>query len=99
MLLAACCMLSTTAAAALTAQEMADKLTTAGVLAQTGVANNEQTIRILLQQCIDTLGEGDPISVTLNSVLKLLDSGSTDAVSIGALLQSAIADLDAGGGQ
>ena len=94
-LLAASCIFCSTAAAAEGLGEAMEKLRTAGVIAQTGVSGNEQTIRILLEQCMDVLGEDDPIAATLGSVLKLLDAGSTDAVSIGALLQSALTSLEA----
>ena len=83
--LAACMLLHSEAFAA----EVLPQITTALSLAQNDVAANSGTIKLLLQQCLEALEEGDPLAVTLESVICLLDTGTADGNSVVVLLESA----------
>ena len=59
-------------------------------LAELGMEQNTEAIRILLEKCLDQLEEDDPAAVTIQSILTLLDTGQADSAAVTILLKSLI---------
>ena len=89
-----CCLLGSVAAAQGNAQEVADQIRSAAALAQAGLDANADAVKAILEGCTELLGEEDPASESLSSVLFLLEQGGADSASVEVLLQSAIEDLE-----
>ncbi len=65
-------------------------------LADTDYAGNIETIKILLQQCINSVDPDDPAAATLNSVMILLDTQKADASAVTLLLKTLVDSQGAG---
>lgn len=68
------------------------QLDAAMTLTKQNFTENEGTIKILLQGCLDTLDADDPAAATLQSIIYLLEAGNADATSVTVLLESVAAD-------
>lgn len=66
------------------------QLISAAVLAEQNYASSVEAIRILVNQCIESLAPTDPLRATLQSVLLLLDSDVSSGEAVALLLRSAI---------
>ena len=71
-------------------EENTASVQTAITLCETDMEANRNTIRILLERCMESLPEGDPAAATLGSVITLLDIGASDAVSVTTLLRNLV---------
>ena len=71
------------------AADVAQNLAIAQQLAEINLESNTATIKLLLKQCIDALGPDDPVTLTLNSIVTLLDTGSANGLVTVTLLKSA----------
>ena len=60
------------------------------VLAENDMKANEDSIKILINQCLEQVDPGDPAANTLKSIVTLLDTGNADAMSVTVLLKSLI---------
>ena len=83
-------------------ESAAAQISSAALLAEQDLAANSDSIKILLQQALQQLDEGDPAAATLQSVILLLDSGNADSASVTVLLRSALdsgAETEAGGAE
>ncbi len=89
-LLAAAMCLGPAARAEAASGAIADQVNTALALTELDLDANSETVRLLLQQCVDALEEDDPVAATLRSVITLLDTGAADAASVAALLRSVV---------
>ena len=77
--------------------DVAENLVSSAVtLADQDLEGNTDSIRILLQNCVNLLEDGDPVKGTLQSVLTLLDSGTANAQAIIVLLRSVANHAPAG---
>ncbi len=83
-------------------ESAAAQISSAALLAEQDLAANSDSIKILLQQALQQLDEGDLAAATLQSVILLLDSGNADSASVTVLLRSALdsgAETEAGGAE
>ena len=97
-------LISVTVAAALTLQGMpvlaaipedtADKLEAAQALVQADFASNKDTLKYLLESCLEELGEEDAVASAIKSILALLEGADADSASIEVLLDGILAGED-----
>ena len=92
-----CCLLGSVTAAQGSAQEAADQIRSAAALVQAGLDANAEAVKVILEGCTELLGEEDPVSESLSSVLFLLEQGGADSSSVEVLLQGAIEELEGRG--
>jgi len=86
--LAAALLTSQTVMAEAIPPELTESVKAALMLTETDLEANSDSVRLLLQTCVDDLDETDPVCVTLKSILFLIDSGNADAASVAVLLKT-----------
>lgn len=69
------------------------QIETAQLLSNEGLEDYTDTIIVLLQQCIDALGEEDPDAQKLRTVIVLLETGAGNKDSVSVLLNSINGEL------
>ena len=83
-----CLQLSVNAAAL--SDESEAQIQAAIALAENDIKVYEDSIKILIRQCLEKSDPADPAANILNSILTLLDTGNADAMSVTVLLKSLI---------
>lgn len=65
-----------------------DRVSAALALAEADLDANGDSVRMLIEACVEELDESDPVCSTLQSILILMDTGNADAASVAALLRN-----------